>query len=347
MTVTQHLFGKTTIAKLSNSYKLNQILVDPWFESETIIIKPNWVSTLPGHFTSLKTLRLLLESLDSKIVVTESSTHVFNEPLEDGLNFIAEGKEVNWKWLLAGHGWKWLIKNPSWDWFKRDGHWDRLKKGVKIFLDQNGFTDLFKEFNVKYINVTDEIWSGRIADQNEVKKDVEKSFKPVQIDKLYNMVPKKLYDLRGAMFISLAKLKHYASFTMKNIFGMIPDPLRPWWHGTKDVLLPRSIIGINKIYHALFNVYGICEGLNTRSVLHPEGKFDDEYSGLKYNIIKNLGFISFGRDLVSLDAILGNLAGFDPKSFNYYLNLAEKEISTYDREAFKESKLKLGSWLTP
>ena len=99
MTITQHLFGKTTIAKLSDSYKLDQILVDPWFESETIIIKPNWVSTMPGHFTSLKTLRLLLESLDSKIVVTESFTHVFNEPLEDGLNFIAEGKEVNWKWL--------------------------------------------------------------------------------------------------------------------------------------------------------------------------------------------------------------------------------------------------------
>ncbi len=343
MTITQHLFGKTTIAKLSDSYKLDQILVDPWFESETIIIKPNWVSTMPGHFTSLKTLRLLLESLDSKIVVTESSTHVFNEPLEDGLNFIAEGKEVNWKWLLAGHGWKWLIKNPSWEWFKRDGHWDLLKKGDKIFLDQNGFTDLFKEFNVKYINVTDEIWSDRIADQTEVKKAVEKSFKSVQIDKLYNMIPKKLYDLRGSMFISLAKLKHYATFTMKNIFGMIPDPLRPWWHGTKDVLLSKSIIDINKIYHALFNVYGICEALYTRSVPHSKGKFVDQYSGLRYSIIEDLGFISFGRDLVSLDAILGNLAGFDPKSFNDYINLAEKEFGPYDKEAFNESKLKLGN----
>ena len=346
MTISQHTFGKTTIAKLSDSFKLSKILIDPWFESETIIIKPNWVSTMPGHFTDSKSLRLLLEALDSKCVVTETFTHVFNEPLEDGLNFIAEGKEVNWKWLLAGHGWKWLIKNPSWDWFKRDGHWDRLKKGDKIFLDQNGFTDLFKEFNVRYINVTDEIWSGRVADPIEIKNSVEKSFKPVQIDKLYSMVPKKLYDLHGSMFISLAKLKHYASFTMKNIFGMIPDPLRPWWHGTKDVLLPRSIIGINKIYHTLFNVYGICEGLNSRSVIHSEGKYEDQYTGSKYNIIENPGFIAFGRDLVSLDAILGNLAGFDPKSFNDYLNLAEKEFGTYDIEAFRESKLKVGSWLS-
>ena len=77
------------------------------------------------------------------------------------------------------------------------------------------------------------------------------------------------------------------------------------------------------------------------------GKFKDQYSGLRYNIIDNLGFISFGRDLVSLDAILGNLAGFDPKSFNDYINLAEKEFGTYDKEAFKESKLKVGSWLSP
>ncbi|KKK41294.1 MAG: hypothetical protein Lokiarch_44130 [Candidatus Lokiarchaeum sp. GC14_75] len=349
MTISQHMFGETTVAKLSEPFKLKKLLVDPWFESETIIIKPNWVSTMPGHFTSLKTLRLLLENLDSKIVVTESSTHVFNEPLEDGLNFIAEGKEQNWKWLLAGHGWKWLIKNPNWDWFKRDGHWDHLKKGVKTFLDQNGYTDLFNEFNVTYINVTDEIWSGRIADQTEVKKIVGEYFKPIdlELDKLYSMVPKKLYDLRGSLFISLAKLKHYASFTMKNIFGMIPDPLRPWWHGTKDVLLPRSIIAINKIYHALFNIYGICEALDTRSVFHPEGKFKDEYSGLRYRIVEDPGFFSCGRDLVSLDAILGNLGGFDPKSFNYIINLAEKEFGTYDREVLKESKLKLGTWLQP
>ncbi|MHA2128847.1 MAG: hypothetical protein ACW99L_02625, partial [Promethearchaeota archaeon] len=217
MTISQYTFGKTTIAKLSDPFKLKKVLVDPWFESETIIIKPNWVSPMPGHFTDSKSLRLLLEALDSKFVVTESFTHVFNEPLEDGLNFLAEGKEVNWKWLLVGHGWKWLIRNPSWDWFKKDGHWDRLKQGEKRFLDQKGFTDLFKEFNVRYINVTDEIWSGRVADPIEIKNTVEMHFTPIQIDKLYSMVPKKLYDLAGSTFISLAKLKHYASFTMKNI----------------------------------------------------------------------------------------------------------------------------------
>ena len=147
------------------------------------------------------------------------------------------------------------------------------------------------------------------------------------------------------MFIILSKMKHYASFTLKNIFGMIPDPLRPWWHGTKDILLPRSIIGINKIYHSLFNVYGICEALITRSFFHPEGKFKDEYSGLRYKITEDDGFISFGRDLVSLDVILGNLGGFDPKGFDPYINLAEKELGNYDKEALKESKLKLNSLL--
>ncbi|KKM92680.1 hypothetical protein LCGC14_1215950, partial [marine sediment metagenome] len=52
MTISQHMFGETTVAKLSEPFKLKKLLVDPWFESETIIIKPNWVSTMPGHFTS-------------------------------------------------------------------------------------------------------------------------------------------------------------------------------------------------------------------------------------------------------------------------------------------------------
>jgi len=48
------------------------------------------------------------------------------------------------------------------------------------------------------------------------------------IEELNSMMPKKLYDLRGSTFISFAKLKHYPTFTIKNLFGMIPDPLRPW-----------------------------------------------------------------------------------------------------------------------
>ena len=163
------------------------------------------------------------------------------------------------------------------------------------------------------------------------------------------MVPKKLYDLRGSTFISLAKLKHYASFTLKNIFGMIPDPIRPWWHGPKNSRIVSSIIDINKIYHSLFNVYGICEASNTTAFPHPEGKFEYIY---KYNIREGFGVVAFGRDLVALDAILLNLTDqwitvTTAKLNKVLIDIAQEEFGAYDRVFLKESKLKVGNWLSP
>jgi uncharacterized protein (DUF362 family) len=351
MSILHHRFGQTTIAKVSDSNELRQILVDPWLESETIIIKPNWVSSEPADFTDSETLRMMLEALDSHIVITES--HQINRSLnllEEGMRFTVGDKEVNWKWLLKGDGWNWLIKNPDWNWFKRGGHWDQIKKEDKAFLDEHGFTDLFKEFDVSYINVTDEVWSGRIADPTEVKRLVETRFRPVQTEKLYSMVPKKLYDLRGSTFISFAKLKTYASFTIKNLFGMIPDPLRSWWHGPNNSRIATSIVDTNKVYHSLFNVYGICEVMNTTAVPHPEGKFEGTYTG-KYNVVDGFGVMAFGRDLVSLDAILLNLTDqsiLQSAEVNRTpIDMAEEEFGAYDREVLKESKMKVGNWLSP
>ncbi len=351
MSILHHRFGQTTIAKVSSSNELRQILVDPWLESETIIIKPNWVSGEPADFTDSETLRMMLEALDSHIVITES--HQINRSLnllEEGMSFTVGDKEVNWKWLLKGDGWNWLIKNPDWDWFKRGGHWDQIKKEDKAFLDEHGFTDLFKEFDVNYINVTDEVWSGSIADPTEVMRLVETRFKPVKTDELYSMIPKKLYDLRGSTFISFAKLKTYASFTMKNLFGMIPDPLRSWWHGPNNSRIATSIVDTNKVYHSLFNVYGICEAMNTTAVPHPEGKFEGTYTG-KYNVVEGFGVMALGRDLVSLDAILLNLTDQSilqsAEANRAPIDMAEEEFGAYDREALKESKMKVGSWLSP
>ena len=98
MPILHHRFGRTTIAKVSDSAELRQILVDPWFESETIIIKPNWVSNEPADFTDSESLRIMLEALDSHIVVTES--HCIGRSLnllEEGMSFTVGAKEVNWK----------------------------------------------------------------------------------------------------------------------------------------------------------------------------------------------------------------------------------------------------------
>ena len=349
--VHSHTFNSTTIAKVKNSKELRQLLDDPWFESETIIIKPNWVSTEPADFTDARTMRMLFEALDSRIVVTESHMLLRSMNLyPGGKSFTVGGKEVNWKWLLKGDGWKWLIENPDWQWFKEDGHWEQIKEEEKFFLDKYGFTDLFKEFDVTFINVTEEVWNNRISDPDDVKRSVEARFKPVQFEKLYGMIPRQLFELRGSTFISLAKLKSYASFTMKNLFGMIPDPLRPRWHGVNNLTSTRNIVDVNKIYHSLFNVYGICEALFETAVPHPEGKHQGFYTG-KYNVIEGPGVVVMGRDLVSLDALLLHLTEgsimVSPPLNQKPIELAEKELGFIDQGVLKDAKTKVGSWLSP
>jgi hypothetical protein len=165
------------------------------------------------------------------------------------------------------------------------------------------------------------------------------------------MVPEKLFNLKNSTFISFARMKMYASFTIKNLFGMIPDPLRPFWHGPQNSTITQSIIDINKIYHALFNVFGICEATYTLPLLHPEGKYEGIYSG-RYDIYEGTGFIALGRNLAALDALLLYLT--DPSirliaDLNRDpIDLAEDELNlAIDKDAFEEAKAKVGNWILP
>jgi hypothetical protein len=353
MQIPHHRFGQTTIAKVRNSQELKQVLVEPWLESETIIIKPNWATVETAYFTDAETLRILFETLDSHIIITES--HIFTRSQtypEKGMNFNVGEKELTAESFLFGEGWKWLIKNPDWDWFKMGGYWDWIRKEEKDFLDYFGFTDLFQEFNVDYVNVTDEVWSGRIADSEDVKKAVESQYNAVHTEKLYGMVPKKLYELRGSTFISFASLLHHASFTLKNMFGMIPDPIRSWWHGPKSKKTASSIIDANKVYHSLFNVYGICEALKNTAYHNPEGEYRSRVvSDFVYDIVKDMGIVVFGRNLAHLDAFLlsimeGSIYVSD-KINRKPIMLAQKEFGAIDQDVLLAAKMKVGDWIKP
>jgi len=352
MNIPQYQFGPTTIAKVNNSGEFKKLLNDPWLKNQTIIIKPNWVSTDQADFTDVDTLRVLLEALESQVIVTESYCLARSmNILDQGMGFNVDGKEVNWKWLLKGDGWNWLIKNPDWDWFKDGEHWNQIIKEDQAFIDKYGFSDLFEEFNVEYINVTEEIWNGRIANPAEVMKIVESKYKPVQNNKLYGMVPAKLFNLRNSTLISYARLKMYASLTIKNLFGMIPDPLRPYWHGPENITIIQNIIDINKLYHSLFNVFGICEAIFKLPILHPEGKYEGIDTG-RYKICEGTGFVALGRNLAALDALLLHLTDSSIRSIADFnrdsVYLAEDELGlAIDPEIFEEAIAKVGNWILP
>jgi uncharacterized protein (DUF362 family) len=320
-------FGSVTISRVRTSADLRQLLKDPWLKTDVFIVKPNWFSPHPGNFTGVETLRMLLEALDGRITVTEAYSM---ERQNGSMKFNVDGEEVDWRWIM---------KHPNWDWIKKEGRWDEMRKQDKWFLDEFGFTDLFNEYGVDYVNVTEEVWQGRIADVGKIKKTAEARLTPVRKEELYKCIPQRLYELRGATFISFGKVKGirgtFPSLTMKNLFGLIPDPLRSWWHGPNDEWLGRSIVNVNKIYTALFKVYGICEALHYATVSDPKGEVKTPWGS--YNIAKNLGVLAFGRNLVSLDAILCGLIGVDPEKVSY-IKLGEEAFGFYNRGHIEKAK---------
>lgn len=215
------MFGEVNLARIRDSSHLKGML-EGLPESEVVIIKPNWFNLQPANFIEVDVLRMLLEALDARVVVTKGYTLEKND---GSMKFTVDGDDVNWNWV---------IEHPSWDWVKEEGRWGELRRQDHWFLDEYGFTNLFQEFGVEYVNVTEEIWNGEITDPAEVKEAVEARYEPAFTDQIYGFLPKRLHELRGSPFISLGKVKgiggSFPSLTLKNLFGYIPDPLRSWWH---------------------------------------------------------------------------------------------------------------------
>ena len=326
-------FGPVTVGRVRSSLDVQRLLKDSQLKTGVFVVKPNWFSPHLGNFTDAETLRTLLEAVDGRIVVAESYTL---ERQDGSMKFTVDGAEVDWRWIM---------RHPSWDWIKEEGRWDEMRRQDRWFLNEYGFADLFKEYGVEYVNVTEEVWQGRTADAERIKEAVEARFAPVFKEELYSLIPQRLYELRGATLISFGKVKgilgSFPSLTMKNLFGLIPDPLRSWWHGPNNEWLGRSIVDIIKIYSALFKVYGICEALRHAIVSCPQGKVKTPWGS--YDIVGDLGVLAFSRDLVSLDAVLCGLIDVDPEKISY-LSLGEKAFGTYNRSDVEDARMSAGDW---
>jgi uncharacterized protein (DUF362 family) len=326
-------FGSVTISKVKNNADMKRLLKDPWLSSEVIIVKPNWFSPHPANFTDAETLRMLLEALDARIVVTESYT---TERQDGTMIFTVNGEQVDWRWIM---------KHPDWSWAKEETRWQQFRKQDKWFLDTYGFTDLFNERGAEYVNVTEEVWQGKTADPNKVKEAVEARYLPVFREQLYSYVPQKLFDLKGSTMISFGRVKGvggtYPSLTMKNMFGMIPDPLKSWWHGPNDKHLATSIIDINKIYASLFSLYGICEAIRFAVVDNPQGKVKAPWG--TYDIAENLGVIATGRSLIQLDAVLCGIIRVNLANVAY-LCQGEKIFEDIDKTQVEAAKKEAKKW---
>jgi len=289
--------------RIKEENEFREFLREAQLHSKRFVVKPNWISPHPGNFTDAEILAWLLRSLDGEKVVIEGYSCNRN----DGTKSITpKNDRINWSWI---------------------------KKQDELFLEKTGINTVLSETDTSYVNVTEEVWQGRIVSPENTRKIVEAKYAAVRREELYSSVPSILYEMRGSTLISFARIKgvkgNFPSLSLKNMFGLIPDPARDRWHGRRDCKLSQSIVDINKVYGALFNVVGLNEGVRSAVHSHQNGRYETPWG--RYDLVENLGVVVFGNSLVDLDAVTCGLIGVEPDSV-LYLRLASEVFGKWDKK---------------
>jgi len=322
----QLILGKVSLDRVKGAEDLSRSLRGFLSVSDTVIVKPNWYSPHPANYTDAHALSLLMDAVDARFIVAEG----YSLDRQDGsLKYRVDGEEVDWRWLM-GH--------PDCDWIMEDGRLEQLKSQDRWFLDSHGFTDVLREHDAEYVNVSEEIWMGRALYQADVKKKVESRYPAAHTGRVYGFMPQKLAEHEGSILISLGRVKGYGgaypSLTLKNLFGLIPDPMRSWWHGQKDERLTASILDIAKVYASYFRLYGVCEAFRSLTVSDPQGEVKTPWGG--YGVKEVEGFAVHGSNLVDVDAITCGLIDVDPEKVGYIAE-GEKLFGPYSRASYRRA----------
>ncbi len=237
------------------------------------------------------------------------------------------------KLVIESHGWarnqETLLRQPQPALTRAN-----LRKGERWFLESTGLQQVLDIHQVEYLNLTEEVWAGRVADPQDVRAAVAQRFAPVEFEELYAKVPARLFALRGATLLSLSKYKlaFYplgASLSVKNLFGLIPGPSRGKYHGPQHSCLDVNIVDINKIYRSLFTLSGVIEALHSAANHEVESERTVIYAGL--------GKAFASPDTVSLDAYLTTAAGRPPEGIGH-LRLAAETFGAWDAAACQQAR---------
>ncbi len=254
------------------------------------IVKPNWFSLYPGNYTDAAVLDLVLTALDGPVTVVESYTAMRH----DGSRRItSRNARSQWEWLCAQDQW---------------------------FLETTGIGAVLERHRATYICVTEEVWSGRVAPADQIAARVDSRYGAIDQAELYGLVPSRLFELAGCSLLSLGRFKGGWSLSLKNMFGLIPDPLRSRWHGPRDRDLARSIVNVNLVYHALFRMVGMVETFTPFSLYREGGAYNTPWG--TYDLIPGVGVAFAGSNLPAVDAAVAQAAGVRPEELGF-LQLAE------------------------
>ena len=248
------------------------------------VVKPDWTST--KIFTDAQTLDWLFSGLKGRIKLVDA----YN-PQRSKLGVEQESQEL-------------VAANPraKWQWFRDQEKW---------FLEFTGINKILEKHGVEYINITEEVWSMKTLRSDEVRGLVDNNYGILVAQEFYDFVPSRIYELRGATFISLCRSRRVGNhifLSTRNPFGLVPDPDRDRkWSGRSDNRLSQSIIDINKIYRSLFSP---CYWINE---------------------VRESGVFVGGRNSVEADAVTAKSMGVDPEGIDY-LKHAENVFGGYNRK---------------
>ncbi len=259
------------MGKVAGAGDLNHFLQELDVQGTIFVVKPDWSNA--RDFTSAQTLNWLFSSLKGVVKVIEGYTAWRNE-----LNTGPKPKEVVTP-SNARAKWRWIKEQDAW------------------FLRFSGIDKVLAKHGIEYINVTEEVWSTRTLESEEVRDLVDSRYGVLTNHEMYGFVPTKIYELRDSTLINLNNSRQTeggVSLSTKNLFGLIPDPARfGKWHGKSDSRLSRSIVEINKIYRSLFSP---CYWIN--------------------EIKESRTFVG-SRNSVEADAVTAKLMGVDPEKIPY------------------------------
>ena len=266
-----------------------------------IVIKPNWGFSV--CFTEATILDWVLTAVDSKALVVES-----------------------YGWARTEE----TLKTGKWGSFEPED----LRKSDQWFLEYSGVGKILKKHDVEFLNITEENWANRTANEDNIRKAVENKHCPLEREEFYSFVPEKLYNMRGADLLSLAKVRvleapMFVSLAVKNFFGMIPGPDRGKFHGEKHSKLNQSIVDIYKVYDSLFNIGGVVEAVLTASLR--------DRDTLEWETRENPGFISASNQPLDVDAFVTTLLGMDPHDVGY-LKLAAETFGRWNEDVISRGQ---------
>lgn len=274
-----------------------------------VLIKANWFSPYQGQFTDAATLALACDAVDGQKIIIEGHAAMRN----DGSREVTpENGRENWGWM---------------------------REQEAAYFARFGLDAVLGRDDVTYVNVTDEVWEGRAVPEADVRAALEGAGTPLVFDELYGAFPEKLLAWRGRPLISLARIKAADpalatagfSLSLKNMFGLIPEPNRSAYHER----LPEAVTDVCRLYGAHFRVVGACEAIY-HAVRVREGGAHETSWGDRYDDVEGLGIIVAGARPAEADAFAAALFGLDVSS-RALMKAAEERLGPWDRMVVLEA----------